>query len=44
MTEIYLNFKYIGEIDNAKELVSNIIEQRRKGELSSNINIYYDNQ
>ncbi len=42
MTEVYVNFKYAGDTENAKELVANFIDQRRKGSLSHNINIQYD--
>ena len=42
MTEIYLNFRFVGEAENAKEIISNIIDQRRKGSISNNINVYHD--
>nr|AQS31468.1 hypothetical protein [uncultured archaeon] len=44
MTEVYLNFKFVGETENAKEIISNMIDQRRKGSISNNINIYYDDE
>jgi DNA-directed RNA polymerase subunit B' len=42
MTEIYVNFKYVGETENGKELAANIVDSRRKGSLSQNINVNYD--
>ncbi len=44
MTEIYLNFKYVGETENPKELVSNLIDQRRKGSISNKVNINFDKE
>ncbi|MCK5282939.1 MAG: DNA-directed RNA polymerase subunit B [Nanoarchaeota archaeon] len=40
MGEIYLNSKLIGEIDNPKEIVDQMREERRKGNISSNVNIF----
>ena len=42
MTEIYVNFKFVGETENPKELIQNLLDQRRKGSLSSNINFSHD--
>ncbi len=44
MTELYVNFKYVGETDDAKELFANIIDQRRKGSISHNINVQFDKE
>ncbi len=42
MSEVYLNNKYIGDVENPKEFVSNIIEERRKGNIPLNVNVYYE--
>lgn len=42
MSEIYLNNKFIGTIENPLELVAQTREERRKGNLTSNLNIFYD--
>jgi len=44
MTEIYVNFRYVGETDNPKELVSSLVDQRRKGDISNNVNAFHDMQ
>ncbi len=44
MTELFINFKYVGETDAPKELLSNLIDQRRKGSLSNKINVYNDQE
>ena len=41
-TEVYLNYKFQGEIKGAEEFVENIIAERRKGNISKELNIYYD--
>src|SRR3989338_236960 len=42
MTDVYLNNKFIGTIDHAKQFVQNIIDERRKGSLPVNLNAMYD--
>ncbi|MFO8016815.1 MAG: DNA-directed RNA polymerase subunit B [Candidatus Woesearchaeota archaeon] len=42
MVDVYLNNKLVGEADNPEEFVQKVIDSRRKGELSSNLNINYD--
>lgn len=44
MTDIYLNNKFIGTIDNPKDLVQKIIDDRRKGVVNKNINVFYSEQ
>jgi len=41
-TEVYLNYNYQGETENPQEFVDNIIAERRKGNMTSELNIYYD--
>jgi len=42
MTEIYLNSKFIGNVDNAKDFVDQVRNERRKGALKSDVNVYFD--
>jgi len=42
MAEVYLNGKYIGDVENAKEFVEHVTTERRKSVLTSNLNILYD--
>jgi DNA-directed RNA polymerase subunit B' len=42
MTDVYLNEKYIGSIENAKEFISNLINDRREGKVPSTLNVYHD--
>jgi DNA-directed RNA polymerase subunit B' len=44
MSDIYLNGKCIGEVENGKTLVNTIIENRRQGELSTNLNVIYNTE
>ncbi len=42
MTEIYLNSKFVGSVDDANSFVTKIKEERRAGNIISNLNIYYN--
>lgn len=42
MTEVYLNGKYIGTVDDAVSFVSRVREERRLGSIPPNLNIYYN--
>jgi DNA-directed RNA polymerase subunit B' len=42
MSEVYLNGKFVGNIDDPKKLVDQFIEERRKGKIQDGINIYYN--
>jgi len=42
MTETYLNSKYAGTVDDAYSFVSRVREERRSGNLTSNLNIYHN--
>lgn len=44
MTEVYLNSKYVGMVEDAPLFIDQFKTERRKGALSSNINIYHDEQ
>ncbi|KYK26155.1 DNA-directed RNA polymerase subunit B' [Euryarchaeota archaeon SM23-78] len=41
MSELFLNNKYIGKVDNGKEFVNQLLEQRRNNKFSININFLY---
>ena len=41
MTDIYLNDKFIGNVDNVQEFMSFIKENRRKGKLPIQANLYF---
>ncbi len=42
MTEVYINGKFIGGVENPSEFTENVRSGRRKGTISENLNIYYD--
>ncbi|MBI5398911.1 DNA-directed RNA polymerase subunit B [Candidatus Woesearchaeota archaeon] len=44
MAEVFVNSKFTGEVEDPKKFVQNIIDERRKGNVSSNVNVYYDEQ
>lgn len=44
MSEVYLNGKFVGDVKNASEFVNNIIDERRKGKLTNNLNVFYDDK
>ncbi len=45
MSQVYVNGYFAGEHDNAQELVSSLIEKRRKNQLPSTMNVtYYDDK
>ena len=42
MTETYLNSKFMGTVDDAAGFVARVKEERRAGNLTSNLNIYHN--
>lgn len=44
MVDVYIDEKFIGTVDNAKDFVAAIREERRKGKLPSCLNIEYDKE
>lgn len=42
MTEVYINGKFIGGVENPSEFTEKVRIERRKGIISENLNIYYD--
>ena len=42
MTEVYLNGKYVGDVENHEDFISQLKAERRRGAVSTNINMLYD--
>ena len=42
MSEVYLNNKYVGTVENAAEFVDQIRQERRRNAISDNINVFFD--
>lgn len=42
MAEVYLNSKYVGDVDKPEEFVKDVVDRRRRGELVSELNLRYD--
>lgn len=41
MTEVYLNGKYIGTVDNYESFISQLKTERRRGSITNNLNVMY---
>jgi len=41
MAEVYLNGIYVGEVEDGKEFINQVVNERRKGVLTSNLNYKY---
>lgn len=44
MSEVFLNGKFIGNVDDATKLTESFLEERRKGKLHYSVNIFYDEE
>lgn len=42
MTEVYLNGRFMGDVENSSEFVNRIKQDRRSGSISGDVNVYYD--
>ena len=42
MTNVYINEKYVGEVDNAKEFLKFVKTERRLGNIPTELNLYFD--
>ena len=42
MVDVYLDYKFIGKVDNYKDFLTKIKENRRQGKLPNALNFYYD--
>lgn len=43
MSEVYLNGKFVGEVESSENFINQIKTERRKGIIPSSINFYHDN-
>lgn len=44
MTEVYLNSKFVGSVDDSTSFVAKVKEDRRAGNITPNLNIYYNDE
>lgn len=44
MSDVYLNNKFVGTVENGQNFANLVIDERRKNSLSSNVNVHYDPQ
>jgi DNA-directed RNA polymerase subunit B len=44
MAEVYLNSRFVGSVEDARSFVEDVKGLRRKGALSDNVNVYYDQE
>ena len=44
MTDVYLNGKYVGSVENPTEFVESALLERRKSSITSNLNILYNKE
>jgi len=44
MSEVYLNGKFVGEVENPAEFTEKVRGERRKGAISENLNVYYNKE
>ncbi|HLC32466.1 MAG TPA: DNA-directed RNA polymerase subunit B [Candidatus Nanoarchaeia archaeon] len=42
MVDVYLNGRFIGEVENSVEFVSRIKQDRRSGAIAQDVNVFYD--
>lgn len=42
VSEVYLNGRFVGNVDNPHDFVSHVVGERRKGKITSNLNVFYD--
>jgi len=42
MAEVYLNGKYVGDVEDPKDFSEQVVSERRKGNISKNINILHN--
>ncbi len=42
MSEVYLNGKFVGDVENPQEFAKRIKQDRRSGALSTNVNVFFD--
>ncbi|MBW2968323.1 DNA-directed RNA polymerase subunit B [Candidatus Woesearchaeota archaeon] len=42
MSEVFVNSKFKGEVEDPKRFMESIVEERRKGNISLNVNVHFD--
>ena len=42
VSEVYLNGRFVGTVDNPHDFVGHVVGERRKGKITSNLNVFYD--
>ncbi|MFC1740969.1 DNA-directed RNA polymerase subunit B [Nanoarchaeota archaeon] len=42
MTEVFVNNKFRGEVDDPQRFVSSVVEERRKNNVPQSVNVFYD--
>jgi DNA-directed RNA polymerase subunit B len=42
VSDVFLNGKFIGTVENGEQYAKDIISERRKSEISDNVNVYYN--
>ncbi|MBN2881274.1 DNA-directed RNA polymerase subunit B [Candidatus Woesearchaeota archaeon] len=42
MTDVFLNGKFVGDVDDGHEFTKNVVDERRNNRISSNLNLYFD--
>ena len=43
-TDVYLNSRFVGTVEDHENFMKKIVEDRRAGNLTNNINVYYDDR
>ncbi len=44
MVDVYLNGKFVGTVDNAQDFAEQIFQDRRRGKISTNVNVFLDKE
>ena len=44
MNDVFLNGKFIGTVESAKDFVQSLRDERRKGKVSTNVNVIFDEE
>ena len=44
MSDVFIDSKYIGKVDNGKDFIEKFISERRIGKLPAGANIFYDDE
>lgn len=44
MVDVYLNGKFVGTVDNAQDFAEQLLQDRRRGKISANLNVFLDKE